>query len=192
MMFRPHFGICVSCEQGKLLVVKKLLCKKCNHEQKEKTRNDTGIGKMQKQSGLLHREVLRNETCGWQKLSSYLERSEQRVPESNSRVQKSNNKNNSLQTRQPIRRVSEKRRKQEVAYQALRKVYLAVHPQCQANIKGVCLGLADQVHHKIGRIGERLYDDSKFLAVCGPCHHHIENNREEAIRLGFSELRTNK
>lgn len=92
----------------------------------------------------------------------------------------------------PIPKRSDKRKKQEIAYSALRKVFLDQHSVCQAKISPDCKLKATECHHKAGRIGDLLCDDSKFLAVCTPCHQYIENNREQAIELGFSELRTNK
>lgn len=92
----------------------------------------------------------------------------------------------------PIAKHSDKRKKQEVAYQILRKVYLNTHCSCEAKISKNCKKFSDQIHHKSGRIANLLCDDTKFLAVCSPCHIWIENNRIESIELGFSELRTNK
>lgn len=92
----------------------------------------------------------------------------------------------------PIPKRSEKRQRQEVAYSVLRKAFLNNHPECQAKISKWCSGKSTECHHKAGRIGDLLCDDALFLAVCQACHHHIENNREQAIELGFSELRTNK
>lgn len=92
----------------------------------------------------------------------------------------------------PIPKRSEKRQRQEIAYSALRKAFLNNHPECQARISKNCTFLATECHHRAGRIGDLLCDDALFLACCHECHHHIENNREQAIELGFSELRTNK
>ena len=92
----------------------------------------------------------------------------------------------------PIKKRSDKRAKQELAYSALRKAFLQTHPRCQAHVDHNCLGKATECHHKQGRIGELLCDDTKFLAVCRNCHFFIENNREEAIDRGWSELRLAK
>lgn len=94
-----------------------------------------------------------------------------------------------IKKQKPIAKNSDKRKKQELAYSILRKTYLNNHSLCEANISEECRGKSSQIHHKAGRIGELLCDDTKFLAVCDRCHDYIENNREEAIKLEFSELR---
>jgi len=70
-------------------------------------------------------------------------------------------------------------------YKKVREKYLDKHPSCEAKIDG-CHLEANQIHHKKGRIGNLLVDDNYFLAVCGNCHHWIENNPKEAKELGFS------
>lgn len=43
-MFKPHISTCVGCNQKKLVVVKKMLCDKCNYERKQRTKNITRNG----------------------------------------------------------------------------------------------------------------------------------------------------
>ena len=61
------------------------------------------------------------------------------------------------------------------------RLFLEANPQCAR-----CGGIADQVHHKAGRDGYRLLDESRWLSLCGPCHCHITTHPLEAIRQGFS------
>jgi hypothetical protein len=91
----------------------------------------------------------------------------------------------------PIAPRSVKRAKEEKIYLGKRLIYLKEHPRCEARIQGICLGQADQIHHKKGRIGDDLIDETNFLACCGPCHNYIENNREFAMEQGFSIKRIN-
>lgn len=43
---------------------------------------------------------------------------------------------------------------------------------CQANVIGLCQGIATQVHHTLGR--SVTGDDPRFMAcLCGPCNIHI-------------------
>jgi hypothetical protein len=44
-MFKAYYGICTECKKERLLVVKKLLCKQCNYEAKEKRTVPTIIGR---------------------------------------------------------------------------------------------------------------------------------------------------
>lgn len=41
-MFKPHKNICSSCGNEAIVVVKKILCAKCNHEQKQAKRKAAG------------------------------------------------------------------------------------------------------------------------------------------------------
>ncbi len=91
----------------------------------------------------------------------------------------------------PIAPRSTKRSAEERIYSGKRIIYLKEHPRCEAKIQNVCIGVADQIHHKKGRIGNDLIDESNFLACCGPCHHFIENNREFAMQEGLSIKRIN-
>lgn len=86
----------------------------------------------------------------------------------------------------PIRPRSLKRSKEESEYSQKRKVYLDKHPMCEAHIPSVCTGQATEVHHKRGRIGADLTDETLFLGLCHACHEYIENNRAFAIEQGFS------
>jgi hypothetical protein len=86
----------------------------------------------------------------------------------------------------PIAPRSQKRSKEEKLYSAKRVLFLLEFPMCQANIQGVCKGQATEVHHKKGRIGNDLLDETNWLALCHNCHEYIENNREFAMEKGYS------
>ncbi len=85
---------------------------------------------------------------------------------------------------------STKKEKQDALYKIVRDAYLKVHPQCEAAIPGICSRKgSSQIHHKKGKVGEDYLDDKYFLAVDFECHRYIEDNRQFAIGMGFSELR---
>lgn len=86
----------------------------------------------------------------------------------------------------PIAPRSQKRSKEERLYSAKRVLFLLDFPMCQANIQGVCKGQATEVHHKKGRIGNDLLDETNWLALCHNCHEYVENNREFAMEKGYS------
>ncbi len=50
----------------------------------------------------------------------------------------------------------------------------------------ICGAPAQQVHHKAGRLGDLLLDESLWLAVCGYCHHNIETRPKWAKENGYS------
>lgn len=88
---------------------------------------------------------------------------------------------------QPVKKVSEKEAKRLIEYSKLQKEYLAAHLICQAKIKDVCTGIANQVHHTAKRIGDNLLDVESFLAVCPDCHVAIETmlSASERREKGF-------
>ena len=86
----------------------------------------------------------------------------------------------------PIPPRSQKRSKEERLYAAKRIIFIQEHPMCEAHISGICTEYATEVHHKKGRIGDDLLDETHWLALCHMCHEYIENNREFAMEKGFS------
>jgi hypothetical protein len=86
----------------------------------------------------------------------------------------------------PIPPRSQKRTKEEKLYSGKRIIFLQENPMCQAHLPGICTKFSTDVHHKEGRIGDLLLDDTKWLAACRFCHEWIENNPEEAQEKGFS------
>ena len=63
-------------------------------------------------------------------------------------------------TGRKLRPVSKKRAKQNKLYSEIRKVYLEENPACE-----VCGKQATQIHHKRGRIHDRLNDTAFFMPV---------------------------
>jgi len=88
--------------------------------------------------------------------------------------------------RKPLRARSPKRAKQEAQYNKECRAFKEKHPNCKAALLGVCTGYTQDVHHKGGRIGDDLLDQSMWLPVCRSCHEWIENHLTEAKELGLS------
>ena len=44
---------------------------------------------------------------------------------------------------------------------------------------------ATVAHHKAGRDGDKLADDTEFLGACDPCHTYIHAHPEESYELGY-------
>lgn len=74
------------------------------------------------------------------------------------------------------------------AYSTKRMLFLIANPVCQAKLVG-CTGVASDVHHTAGRVGDNYLNMSKWKALCRNCHTWVENNPEEAKELGLSENR---
>lgn len=91
--------------------------------------------------------------------------------------------------RSPIKKVSDKMKALLAEYHRLRAIFLKAYPICEANINGVCIHKATEVHHKRGRIGWLLLAVQHWLSVCRPCHSWIEKNPKSAKERGFSEDR---
>lgn len=76
----------------------------------------------------------------------------------------------------------QKRRRRNIAlYLKRRKPFLEARPWCER-----CGGRSDAVHHKAGRLGDALLDESRWMAVCSPCHAYITENPAEAYERGWS------
>jgi len=90
--------------------------------------------------------------------------------------------------KKPMRLQSSKTVKLNAAYMVLREQFLKRKPYCEAHLPGCAVNACD-VHHKKGRTGALLLDDTEFLAVCRTCHGWIETNPIEAKLLDFSKSR---
>lgn len=83
---------------------------------------------------------------------------------------------------------SSKQVKLDALYSILREQFLKRKPYCEAHLPGCAVNATD-VHHKKGRTGNLLLDDTEFLAVCRTCHGWIETHPKEAKLLDFSKSR---
>lgn len=70
-------------------------------------------------------------------------------------------------------------------YVPLRKRYLETHKVCEIKIRGVCTKFARDVHHRAGRTGKALTDESTFAACCRSCHTWVEEHRDAARERGW-------
>lgn len=95
------------------------------------------------------------------------------------------------QLRTPIKKVSDKRAKANIAYTSLRKIYMEQHPHCQAALRGVCTHEANDIHHLFWSKDREKYmnDFANVMAVCRQCHVFIHSvmTKDEAINKGFKK-----
>lgn len=87
-----------------------------------------------------------------------------------------------------IPKQSEKRKKQTALYLKKRRTFMDQNTCCQAKLKG-CTGRSTELHHRKGRLGELIYDERYFLAVCRSCHGIITEHSKLALEKGLSLLR---
>lgn len=87
----------------------------------------------------------------------------------------------------PIKKVSDKRNKQNQEYARLRDEYLKLYPACEVR---ECNNRSNQIHHVMGREGEKLTNPSYFLAICPDCHTKIHANPKWAQDEGYMILRS--
>ncbi len=90
--------------------------------------------------------------------------------------------------KKPLSPRSSKQQKLEALYSILRVKYLQHHPYCEAHLPGCQINATD-IHHKKGRTGDLMLDDTEFLAVCRMCHGWIETHPIEAKELKLSKSR---
>ena len=83
--------------------------------------------------------------------------------------------------RKPIKKMSDKRKKELNEYKTLRLKFLKENPFCK-----VCGKESNQIHHAKGRENSLLNDLTYFVAVCGQCHAKIELNPLWAKKNGYS------
>lgn len=103
-----------------------------------------------------------------------------------------------VKPRPKIKKISNRGYERNKLYKKARLEYLETHPCCEVKLPGCTIphdgydasGL--QVHHKLGRIGDLLYDKRYFLAVCHSCHEAITRFGNLAISHGWSLPRLNK
>lgn len=103
-------------------------------------------------------------------------------------------KRTALKRKTPLKRgkglakVGKHRKPIQAQYVKQRTAFLekAAATGCQAGIEcGLTPGKAQDVHHKQGRAGKLLLDETKWIAVCRRCHDWIHDNPKEATDLGL-------
>jgi hypothetical protein len=82
-----------------------------------------------------------------------------------------------------INKVSEKKKKDDKAYYALRDVFLTNHPHCKLNLPGCFLKSTD-VHH-VHRRGENYLNIKTWMALCRNCHQYVETHPKESREKGW-------
>ena len=83
----------------------------------------------------------------------------------------------------PLRTRSPNRSKEEAVYLKKRMDYLYYHTNCEATVTNVCSQKATEIHHKAGRIKDKLNDEKDWLAICRSCHNWVHNHPIEARQL---------
>lgn len=86
--------------------------------------------------------------------------------------------------RKAIKRISESQKERLMKYYARVKEWIK-DKQC-----AICGNKATDCHHKQGRRGTLLLDETKWLPVCRKCHQCITQDSRWAIENGYSELRS--
>lgn len=87
----------------------------------------------------------------------------------------------------PVKKITEKRAKQNREYLEIRVHFLEQYPMCQI---GGCNNKSTEVHHMKGKANDLLTNPENFLAICSDCHRKITEHSAEAIREGYSILRS--
>lgn len=80
-----------------------------------------------------------------------------------------------------IRKVSDKKADKLKEYTKLRDVYLKANSACQANLLGICENTSREIHH-CSTSDLDFLNGYTWLAVCRPCHNHIERVLSAAER----------
>jgi uncharacterized CHY-type Zn-finger protein len=95
-----------------------------------------------------------------------------------------------IKQHKPLAPRSTKRTHEEKIYAGKRVIFMHQHSMCEANISGLCTHKSTDVHHKAGRIGSLLVDETQWMAVCRACHMWIETHPIEATEKGWRSSKT--
>jgi hypothetical protein len=88
--------------------------------------------------------------------------------------------------RSRIAPVSRKQAARTRAYNQVREaVYERAQGRCEVNATWSCSRNCEQVHHKQGRLGDRMTDMDKMVAICYNCHEFIGKNPALAYERGW-------
>jgi hypothetical protein len=79
-----------------------------------------------------------------------------------------------------IKKVSNKRQKENKTYSILRKEQLEEFPNCQIKLEG-CEKIATEVHHSAKR-GKNYLNKETFLSACHHCHVVLETKISAKVR----------
>ena len=80
--------------------------------------------------------------------------------------------------------ISDKEKERLKEYRVLRDKFLFDNPYCK-----ICGGMATDLHHMKGRVGDNLTDVDNFLALCRFCHNRVEENPKWSKENGYSKNR---
>ena len=86
--------------------------------------------------------------------------------------------------RTPLARMSKKRRAAMPSYRAAKAT---LPDRCEAQLKGICTGYAQDAHHvhARGRGGPLVPGEGGLLSTCRNCHTAIHARPREARELGL-------
>lgn len=87
----------------------------------------------------------------------------------------------------PVKKVTEKRAKQNREYLEMREQFLDQYPICQVKD---CQNKATAIHHIQGRANDLLTNPENFLAICESHHTYYTEHSKEAIENNYSKLRS--
>jgi len=88
-----------------------------------------------------------------------------------------------------IKSVSDKKLAELKEYRVVRDRYLKNNPICEYPN---CTSREVELHHRAGRSGKLLCDDTYFCSLCRVHHRWVEENVEQAKSLGLSLNRLDK
>jgi hypothetical protein len=88
-----------------------------------------------------------------------------------------------------IKSVSDKKLAELKEYRVVRDGYLKNNPICEYPN---CTSREVELHHRAGRSGKLLCDDTYFCSLCRVHHRWVEENVEQAKSLGLSLNRLDK
>lgn len=90
--------------------------------------------------------------------------------------------------KEPIKKISDKRKPLEREYKKLVKAMLDEDNRCEVK-SPVCTGIAQGLNHKEKRSDRNLTDPDNLERSCNACNQYVELNKEWALKNGHLKLK---
>ena len=94
---------------------------------------------------------------------------------------------NKVKIVKPVKKITEKRAKQNREYLEMREHFLEQYPVC--GVAG-CQNKSTEIHHRAGRANDLLTNPENFLQICSEHHIYYTEHSKEAIENQISKLRS--
>jgi hypothetical protein len=83
-----------------------------------------------------------------------------------------------------VKKVGDSLKEKMKLYRPKARKFITMNPKCK-----MCGVPSECIHHRAGRLGDNLLDESTWVALCFSCHRFVEENPDWAKENGYSDSR---